>query len=282
MTRLRRVAPAPAALALGLALTAVAPLLLGGCSVNPATGDEQFTAFLSPEEERKVGAQEHPKLVAAFGGLYDDPALQRYVSSLGRLLQQTRSSPNRRSPSSSSIARWSMPSPCLAATSHVTRGLMALANDEAELAGVIAHEIGHVTARHSAEPLQPRPRCRPRCAILGAVIDNRSVSDFANLAAGAYVQGYSRTQELEADTLGVRYLSRAGFDATAMSSFLETMGPRPRWHARLPGSAAMERRGDSSRATRAPPSGCGRRPAPRKPGSGASAPATSTSGASTA
>ena len=93
MRRFRREAAAPVALALGLALAAVAPLVLGGCSVNPATGDEQFTAFLSPEEERRVGAQEHPKLVKAFGGLYDDPALQRYVSSLGRLLQQTSEQP---------------------------------------------------------------------------------------------------------------------------------------------------------------------------------------------
>ena len=224
MTRLRRVAPAPAALALGLALATVAPSLLGGCSVNPATGDEQFTAFLSPEDERRVGAQEHPKLVKAFGGLYDDPALQRYVSSLGRLLQQTSEQPE---PPFTFVV---LDSPVVNAFAlpggyiHVTRGLMALANDEAELAGVIAHEIGHVTARHSAERYSHGLVAGLGAAILGAVIDNRSVSDFANLAAGAYVQGYSRSQELEADTLGVRYLSRAGFDATAMSSFLETMG----------------------------------------------------------
>lgn len=224
MTCLRRAAAAPLALALGLALAAAAPLLLGGCSVNPATGDEQFTAFLSPEEERRVGAQEHPKLVKAFGGLYEDPALQRYVSSLGRLLQQTSEQPE---PPFTFVV---LDSPVVNAFAlpggyvHVTRGLMALANDEAELAGVIAHEIGHVTARHSAERYSHGLVAGLGAAILGAVVDNRSVSDFANIAAGAYVQGYSRSQELEADTLGVRYLSRAGFDATAMSSFLETMG----------------------------------------------------------
>ena len=224
MRRLRCAAAAPVALALGLALAAAAPLLLGGCSVNPATGDEQFTAFLSPEEERLVGAQEHPKLVKAFGGLYDDPALQRYVSSLGRLLQQTSEQPEPPFTfvvlDSPEVNAFALPGGYV----HVTRGLMALANDEAELAGVIAHEIGHVTARHSAERYSHGLVAGLGAAILGAVIDNRSVSDFANLAAGAYVQGYSRSQELEADTLGVRYLSRAGFDATAMSSFLETMG----------------------------------------------------------
>ena len=224
MRRLRCAAAAPVALALGLALAAAAHLLLGGCSVNPATGDEQFTAFLSPEEERLVGAQEHPKLVKAFGDLYDDPALQRYVTSLGRLLQQTSEQPEPPFTfvvlDSPEVNAFALPGGYV----HVTRGLMALANDEAELAGVIAHEIGHVTARHSAERYSHGLVAGLGAAILGAVIDNRSVSDFANLAAGAYVQGYSRSQELEADTLGVRYLSRAGFDATAMSSFLETMG----------------------------------------------------------
>ena len=69
MTGLRRAAAAPAVVALGLALAAAAPLILGGCSVNPATGEEQFTALMSPEEERRIGAQEHPRLVKALGGL---------------------------------------------------------------------------------------------------------------------------------------------------------------------------------------------------------------------
>ena len=235
MMRFRRAAATLVALALGLALAAAAPLVLSGCSVNPATGDEQFTAFLSPEEERRVGAQEHPKLVAAFGGLYDDPALQRYVSSLGRLLQQTSEQPE---PPFTFVV---LDSPVVNAFAlpggyvHVTRGLMALANDEAELAGVIAHEIGHVTARHSAERYSHGLVAGLGAALIGAVIDNRSVSDFANIAAGAYVQGYSRSQELEADTLGVRYLSRAGFDATAMSSFLETMGAETALARRIAG-----------------------------------------------
>ena len=243
MMRLRRAAVAQAALALGLALATAAPLLLGGCGVNPATGEEQFTALLSPEEEQRIGAQEHPKLVEAFGGLYDDPALQHYVSSLGRLLQQTSEQPEPPFTfvilDSPEVNAFALPGGYV----HVTRGLLALANDEAELAGVIAHEIGHVTARHSAERYSHGLVAGLGAAILGAVIDNRTVSDFANLAAGAYVQGYSRSQELEADTLGVRYLSRAGFDATAMSSFLETMGAEAALAGRMAG-----RRGEAALA----------------------------------
>ena len=220
--RLRRAA-APVALALALALAAAAPLLLGGCNVNPATGDQQFTAFMPPEEERRIGAQEHPKLVEAFGGLYDDPALQRYVASVGRVLQRTSEQPEPPYTfvvlDSPEVNAFALPGGYV----YVTRGLMALANDEAELAGVIAHEIGHVTARHSAERYSHGVVAGFGAALLDAVIDSDTVTDFALLAAGAYVKGYSRSQELEADMLGVRYLSRSGFDATAMSSFLEAM-----------------------------------------------------------
>ena len=79
------------ALAVGFGLAG--PTALTGCSVNPATGQRTLTAFMSPQDERRIGAEEHPKLVRAFGGLYDDPALQRYVASLGRLLQKTSEQP---------------------------------------------------------------------------------------------------------------------------------------------------------------------------------------------
>ena len=178
---------------------------------------------MPPEEERRVGAHEHPKLVKAFGGLYEDQELQRYVASLGKLLQLTSEQPEPPFTfvilDTPEVNAFALPGGYI----HVTRGLMALANDEAELAGVIAHEIGHVTARHSAERYSHGLVAGLGAALLGAVIDSRTVSDIAQLAAGAYVKGYSRSQELEADLLGVRYLSRSGFDAIAMSSFLETM-----------------------------------------------------------
>ena len=240
MTGLRRAAAAPAVVALGLALAAAAPLALGGCSVNPATGEEQFTALMSPEEERRIGAQEHPRLVNALGGLYDDPALQRYVAALGKRVQQTTEQPEPPftfvvldSPEANAFA---LPGGYI----HVTRGLMALANDEAELAGVIAHEIGHVTARHSAERYSHGVVAGLGAALLGAVIDSDGDSDFAPLAAGAYVKGYSRAQELQADMLGVRYLSRSGYDATAMSSFLETMGAETALQRMMAGARGEE------------------------------------------
>ncbi len=94
---------------------------------------------------------------------------------------------------------------------YVTRGLLALAGSEAELASVLAHEIGHVTARHAAQRHQ-RAATVPASAKPGELDQDPA----------AYVQGYSREQELEADTLGIRYLARAGYDPQAMSSFLKS------------------------------------------------------------
>ena len=195
-----------------------------GCTTNPATGEQSFTAFMSPAEERRIGAEQHPRLVKEFGGEYQDADLKRYLDGLGALLQSTSEMPT--PPFTFTL----LDSPVVNAFAlpggyvYVSRGLMALANDEAELAGVVAHEIGHVTARHSAERMSRGVLANLGTAILGAVVGEPLLNDAAQLASGAYVQSYSRGQEYEADQLGVRYLTRGGFDPEAMSSFLATLG----------------------------------------------------------
>jgi len=212
-----------------LSLALVAALAFGGaalqgCSVNPATGEQSFTGFMSPERERQIGAEEHPKLVKAFGGEYQDAALTRYLNGLGGLLQSTSEQP--KPPFTFTL----LDSPVINAFAvpggyvYITRGLMALANDEAELAGVVAHEIGHVTARHSAQRVSRGILASLGAAVLGAAVGEPLLGDAARLAAGAYIQGFSREQEFEADQLGVRYLTRAGFDPMAMATFLSDMG----------------------------------------------------------
>ena len=195
-----------------------------GCSVNPATGERSFTGLLTSEDEKKIGAEEHPKLVRAFGGLYENKEIQTYVQSIGNLIKAT--SEMSEIPfrfvvlDSPVINAFALPGGYI----HVTRGLLALANDEAELAGVLAHEIAHVTARHSAQRYSRDLVVSLGTTILGAVVGSRPIAELSNLAGSAYVQGYSREQEFQADMLGVRYLSRAGYDPNAMSSFLSTMG----------------------------------------------------------
>jgi predicted Zn-dependent protease len=113
---------------------------------------------------------------------------------------------------------------------YVSRGLLGLANSEAELAGVIAHEIGHVTARHSAQRYSSAVATNlgaTGLAILGSVLfgnqAGQAIAQAGQSVGAVYLQSYSRDQEFEADTLGVRYLARTGYDTRAMAGFLSSL-----------------------------------------------------------
>ena len=103
---------------------------------------------------------------------------------------------------------------------YVTRGLLALANNEAEVSGVLAHEIGHIAARHSAERYSKGVLLSIPAVLLGVVTGSQEVANLAGSAGAAYLQSYSRDQEYQADLLGVRYLSRTNYDPYGMASFL--------------------------------------------------------------
>lgn len=141
-------------LAIGIALTgtlAAAIAGLQGCTVNPATGGQSFTGFMSPQDELRVGREQHPEVLQQFGGVYNDPALAAYVQQIGTALARHSEMPDLVFTftvlNSPVVNAFALPGGYV----YVTRGLMALASDEAELAGVLAHEIGHVTARHTAQ-----------------------------------------------------------------------------------------------------------------------------------
>ncbi len=203
-------------------MLALAALWLGGCATNPATGGTMLS-FMSPEEEKRIGAQEHPKLVAAFGGEMTDKAVVDYVGSIGRLLARTSELPDLNFTftvlDTDMVNAFALPGGYV----YVTRGLMALANTEAELAGVIAHEIGHVTARHSAQRYSKSVLAGVGATVVGILTGSREVAELAGQAGQLAVLSYSREDEFEADMLGVRYLRRAGFDAGGMAGFLATL-----------------------------------------------------------
>jgi predicted Zn-dependent protease len=212
-------------------------LLLTACTTNPATGDKSFTAFMSPEQERQVGAQQHSRLVEEMGGLYPDPALQAYVADVGAKLVRVSETPD--VPYTFTIVdtddvnAFALPGGYV----HVTRGLLALANSEAELAGVLAHEIGHVVARHAAERYSRSVAAGLGTDGLGAIAEAsglpEGVGDLGALGSQAYLQSYSRDQELEADMLGIRYLAQAGYKPDAMANFLANLDNDSRLQAAL-------------------------------------------------
>ncbi|OAN50119.1 Zn-dependent protease [Paramagnetospirillum marisnigri] len=214
--------------------------LLTSCQVAPGTGQSNFN-IVSAEEEAKMGAEAHPDIMSQFGGAYDDPKLQAYVAGIGKRLAkntETPTAPFRFTILNSTVVNaMALPGGYI----YVTRGLMSLAGDEAELAGVMGHEIGHVTGRHTAQRHSQAMAANVATGVLGAVLGAVTgvggLGDIAGLAAGAYVQGYSRDQESEADSLGVRYMATSGWDPDSMATFLAKLREQSRLEALLAGQS---------------------------------------------
>ncbi len=212
----------------------LAALLLGACATAPGTGRTIFTGGMSEADEKALGFEQHPKMTAEFGGTYDDPNLGAYVSSIGALLASTSELPNL------DFTFTVLDSPVVNAFAlpggyvYVTRGLLAIAENEAQLAGVMAHEIGHVTARHSAERYGQSVMANIATAGLG-ILGGAAAANVGQTIGGLAVRSYSRDQEFESDMLGVRYLTRAGYDSAAMGGFLGQLRANSRLEAELAG-----------------------------------------------
>lgn len=220
-------------LSLAAVLSALSALALAGCATNPATG-RPMVSLVSPQEEQRTGREMHPQILQEFGR-YQDEKVQAYVSRVGQSLAPHTELPN---------GPWTftvLDSPIVNAFAlpggyvYITRGLLALAQDEAELASVLGHEMGHVTARHAAQ----RQTAAVGAGLLGVLVGAVTGSgDLANLSAGtgqAMVASYSRDQEFQADDLGLRYIGRTGYDVNASSSFLNRMGEQSRLEAAMMG-----------------------------------------------
>ena len=222
-----------------LALLAVVVVAESGCSTNPATGESSFTGLMSESDEQSIGRENHPKILEEFGGAYPDQQVQQYVSSLGNLLARASDRPNQQFTftvlDSPIVNAFAVPGGYV----YVTRGLLALANNEAEVSGVLAHEIGHIAARHSAERYSKGVLLSIPAVLLGVVTGSQEVANLAGSAGAAYLQSYSRDQEYQADLLGVRYLSRTNYDPYGMASFLAQLEADDKLDSKLAGSPEM-------------------------------------------
>ncbi|MFN2308258.1 MAG: M48 family metalloprotease [Gammaproteobacteria bacterium] len=192
------------------------PWLLGlaGCATNPVTGSSDFV-LMSEEQEIALGRQYHPQVLKEMPR-YEDPALTAYVQRVGERLVPHSHRPNLiyrfTVLDSQDVNAFALPGGYI----YITRGLLAYLNSEAELAAVLGHELGHVTARHSVR----QHSAATATGLLGAVIAGASgvqgAGDLAQIAGTAFVRGYGREHELEADRLGAEYLARSSYDPQAM------------------------------------------------------------------
>lgn len=180
---------------------------------------------LSPEQEKALGDQEHPKIVAAFGGELDDPQLKAYVQRIHDNLIANSSQPN------AQISVTLLDSPVVNAMAlpghtYITRGLLALANSEAELAGVMGHEIGHIYGRHTSKRVSRGNLSQLGAVAVAILTGDEDLTQIAGQAGQLYLLRFSRQQEYEADQYGVRMLAAAGYDPIGQAAFLNTLG---RW-----------------------------------------------------
>ncbi len=224
MRRRRLPGPYPLRAALGGIVLA----LLVGCAVNPVTGQKQFV-LMSEEEEVRLGEQSYPQYTQMSEGLFPDPQLQAYVQSVGARLAQVSHRPQLdyrfNVVNSSEINAYALPGGKIS----ITRGLLGKMDNEAQLASVLGHEIGHVTARHAAVGQGRQVLAGILTAVGGAVLQGANVqgadliAQGGQMAAGLVLQKYSRDQERQSDELGMGYMTAAGYNPEGMVQTMEIL-----------------------------------------------------------
>jgi predicted Zn-dependent protease len=191
------------------------------------------------QSDMRQGAQAHPQLLEEYGGSYGGPQ-DAYVTQVGQRIavQSGLSNATRdfritllNSPVNNAFA---IPGGYV----YVTRQLVALMNDEAELAAVLGHEVGHVAARHSTQRNRTSTISSGLAVLLGVLTGNSTLGQIASQGAQLYTLRFSRQQEYESDDLGIRYLASGGYDPTAMGTVLASLAAQNNLDAQLAGRDA--------------------------------------------
>lgn len=197
-------------------------LISAGCAVNPVTGRKQVS-LMSEKQEIALGAESDPQIIAQFG-LYEDEAIQKFIDTHGQEMAAVSHRSNLkyqfRILDSPVVNAFAVPGGYV----YFTRGIMAHFNNEAEFAGVLGHEIGHIAAKHSAQ--QYTKSTLAQVLFIGGLIVSPELRSFANEAQTAMqllFLKYSRDNESQSDELGVEYSSKVGYDAHQMADFFKTL-----------------------------------------------------------
>lgn len=197
-------------------------LIFSSCVKNPVTGKRNFM-LLSEKREIAMGQEADPDIVRFFG-LYEDAALQKFIREKGQEMAAISHRPDLpyefKVVDSPVVNAFAVPGGFV----YFTRGIMAHFNNEAEFAGVLGHEIGHVTARHSAR--QYSKSMLAQVGLVAGMVISPEFAQFANVAqqgVGLLFLKYGRDAERESDELGVEYSTKIGYDADEMAGFFNTL-----------------------------------------------------------
>jgi len=209
--------------ALGLIILS---LLVAACSVNPVTGKSEFS-LVSADKEISIGQQQYqPSQQSQGGHYYIDPNIQFYVSSVGKKLAAVSDRPNLPYEfvvlNNSVPNAWALPGGKIA----INRGLLLHLDSEAELAAVLAHEIVHAAARHTAQQITRGTLLGAGSQAVGIMLRDSNYAQAAGLATqlsgAAFMARYGRSAELESDAYGMQYMARAGYDPYGAVKLQET------------------------------------------------------------
>lgn len=192
------------------------------CATNPVTGKKELS-FISEAEEVAMGQQADAEIRREMG-VYPDQELQRYVSDIGMRLAQQSHRPN---------LPWTftvVDSPAINAFAvpggfvYITRGILPYLNDESELAGVLGHEIAHVTARHVNQQISRQTMGGIGLMVLSIFVPQTApFQDVSSMGLGMLFLKYGRDDELESDRLGMEYAAANGYDPSGVPRFLSTL-----------------------------------------------------------
>jgi predicted Zn-dependent protease len=197
--------------------------LTAACATNPVTGRREFN-LMSEAQEISIGQESDPQIRREMG-VYDDQALIAYVNDIGLRMAKISERPNLpwrfTVVDQPAINAFAVPGGFI----YFTRGILPFLDNEAELAGVMGHEIGHVTARHSAQQYTRAVGGQVGLAALGIFVPAaRPFGDLSAQALGVLFLKYGRDDELQADQLGARYSSSLGWDPAGVLNMLTTLG----------------------------------------------------------
>jgi len=197
-------------------------LAAGACATNPVTGESQFS-LMSEAQEVQLGTEMDGEVRREMG-LYDDPELQEYVEGVGRRVAAVSHRPDLpwhfAVVDQPAVNAFALPGGYI----YLTRGILPFLDSEAEMAGVLGHEIGHVTARHAASQYTKATTTGAGLAVLSILVpEARPYQGIAETAFGVLFLKYGRDDELQADRLGAEYAAGAGWDPRGVAGMLTTL-----------------------------------------------------------
>ena len=196
-------------------------LMIWGCAVNPVTQKREIMIY-SDAAEVEMGKEAHAEVIRQYGK-YEDPSLQRYTNEIGQGLAEVSHRPNIQYHymvvDKPFINAFALPGGYV----YITRGMLAHLNSEAELAGVLGHETGHITARHGVKRLQKAMASQFVLAGVAIATESEGLVQGSSILLTAALQTYSRKDEHQADELGNLYAFKAEYDPTKSMGFLKTL-----------------------------------------------------------